>query len=243
MIPATAAEQRRLFDLQQVDTAIRQLQHRRANLPEQRALDEHVDTLTRIGAELIAARDQLERLTAQQRRHENEVATVDARRKSEEGRMFSGLIRSERELDALKGELSSLRSRKNDLEDTLLEIMEQREDTESLVATLTARQHELTGQVTELTVARDEAATDIDAALQDRRKEREDVAAGVHEEALSYYTDLRARKDGVAVAQLQGRTCQGCRLELTAIELEDVRAAADRALARCEQCGRILVIV
>ena len=243
MIEATTEQQQRLLALQSVDTAIQQLEHRRANLPEQKALDENADTLAKVSAEYAGAKDKLERLSAQQRNHESEIATVDARRKSEEGRMYSGLIRSEKELEALRQEISSLKTRKNDLEESLLEIMEQMEDLESLVETLKQRHIELTSSVDELTQARDTAATDIDAELRERRDERQRATEGIPEDVLTYYEQLRDRKDGVAVAELQGRTCAGCRLELTQIELEDVRAAASHRLAKCEQCGRILVPV
>ena len=242
MIAATPEEQRRLYDLQQVDTTIRQLQHRRANLPEQRALDDNAETLRRVTAEYIGNKERLDRLARDQKRHEDDIATVDARRKTEEGRMYSGLITSERELDALRAELSSLRGRKNDLEDALLEIMEQREELESLVETLKERHGELTGQVTQLTEERDAAARDIDAELGQRDEERAKIATGVPDTVLAFYDELRARKDGLAVSELRVRTCMGCRLELTAVEHEDVLRDVTSGLARCEQCGRILVL-
>jgi predicted nucleic acid-binding Zn-ribbon protein len=242
VIAATPEEQRRLYDLQQVDTAIRQLEHRRANLPEQKALDENSATLERVAGEYRTSKEQLDRLVRQQRAHEEEIAGIDTRRKTEEARMYSGRISSERELEALRSELSSLRGRKNDLEDTLLEIMEQREELESLVGSLKERHGELNGNVAALLRARDVAATGIDGELAERLQERAGVAAAVPPPVVGFYDELRARKDGVGVAELRGSTCMGCRLQLTDMELEDVRAAVEKGLARCEQCGRILVV-
>jgi uncharacterized protein len=155
--------------------------------------------------------------------------------------MYSGLITSEKELEALRHELSSLRNRKNDLEDALLELMEQCEDTDGLVASLKDRHAELTASVAELTTARDTAATDIDAELEQRRDERAAIAAELPPAVLSVYDGLVARKQGLGAAALQGRTCSGCRLELTAIELEELRETARDSLALCAQCGRVLV--
>ena len=155
--------------------------------------------------------------------------------------MYSGRITSERELTALRGELGTLRARKSSLEDRLLEVMEETEELESAVGALRERHAELSGEIERLAAARDEAATDIDAELDRMGAERAAAAADVRPDVLAYYDGLRARKDGVAVARLEGRTCQGCRLQLTAIELEEVRDRATRGLARCEQCGRILV--
>lgn len=241
MIKATPSQQRRLVDLQEVDTAIRQLEHRRANLPEQKALDENADTLERVAGEYATNREEQSKLELRQKRLEDEIATVDSRRKSEEGRMYSGLITSEKEVDAIRGELSSLRSRKSDLEDELLEVMERREDVEGMVASLKERHAELEGNVASLTSSRDEAATDIDAELEQRRKERNAISAELPEEVVRFYEDLLSRKAGLAVAELSGRTCMGCRLQLTAMEMEEAHKAAQRGLARCEQCGRIIV--
>lgn len=242
MISATPAQQRRLLDLQRVDTAIRQLEHRRANLPEQKTLDENADILRRVNAEHAAAKEELGTLQRRQTRHEQEIATVDARRKSEEGRMYSGLITSERELEALRGELSALRSRKNDLEDTLLDIMERAEELASLVASLEERNRELSAQVSDLSAERDRAATDIDEELTGLGQQRAQIAADIDGAVLTYYEELRDRKAGLAVAELDDRTCMGCHLQLTPIELEETREAVVSGLAKCPQCGRILVL-
>lgn len=242
MTKATPEEQRALLDLQAADIAIRRLEHRRANLPEQQALDEHNATLARITAEFADAREELESVEKRQKRLEDEIATVDARRKSEEGRMFSGLITSEKELEALRGELGSLKGRKSDLEDQLIEVMERREELEGMVESLKQRHGELTGQVAEMTVARDQAATGIDSELEALRAERESKAERVSPSLRAVYERMQDRRGGVAVAELQGRTCSGCNLELTAIELEEVREQAKTSLAYCAQCERVLVM-
>jgi predicted nucleic acid-binding Zn-ribbon protein len=242
VIAATRMQQRRLLDLQQVDTRIRQLRYRRANLPEQKALDDRTDLLDRVSSELGAARERLNRLERDQRRHERELETVEARYAAETQRKYSGAITSQKELEALDAELISLEQRQSDLEDTLLEIMEQREETESLIVTLTEREAELADEVAASTKVRDQAAAEVRHDLAQQVAERKLIAADLPESVLKYYDDVRARKDGLAVAELQGRTCAGCHLELTTTEMLQVRALVDRGLARCEQCGRILVV-
>jgi uncharacterized protein len=242
VIPATREQQLQLVELQEVDSRIRQLEHRRADLPEQRALDENADMLQAIAAEYATTKENLEVAERKQKRLEEEINTVESRRKSEEGRMYSGLITSSKELEALRAEIASLRSRKSTLEDELLDVMERVEELTGMVESLKARHEELTGKADELKKARDEAATEIDAELAERKAERERGAAGVAPELLETYLDMRERKGGVAVAQLEGRTCSGCRIELTAIELEEVREHAAEGIARCAQCNRLLVI-
>jgi uncharacterized protein len=242
LIPASREQQERLVELQDLDTQVRQLEHRRAHLPEQRALDDNAGTLQAIAADYASTKEEFEVAERKQRRLEEEINTVEARRKSEEGRMYSGLITSSKELEALRSELGSLKSRKNDLEDELLEVMERVEELGGMVESLKSRHEELTGGVETLTAARDEAAREIDAELVELRERRAAAVAGIDAELLTAYDDKRGRKDGLAVARLEGRTCSGCRIELTAIELEEVRRHAADGIAKCAQCDRLLVV-
>lgn len=241
MITATPEQQRQLLDLQAVDTNLRQLQHRRSHLPEQVALDEHNATLDAVASEYSRSRDEMSKLQLRQRRLENDIATLDARRKSEEGRMYSGMIHSEKELEALRHELGSLKSRKSDLEDELLEVMERLEELEGMAASLKQRHGDLERDRPTLTTTRDEAATDIDAELAETDGRRKELFEALPDAVVAAYTDLLQRKQGLAVAELSGTTCNGCRLQLTASEMEEVRRDAKRYLALCPQCGRGVV--
>lgn len=241
MITATPTEQQRLLALQQVDTQLRQQQHRRAHLPEQQTLDEHEEMLSAVSSEYATRRDEMSKLQLTQKRLENEVATLESRRKSEEGRMYSGAITSEKEVEALRHELASLKTRKSDLEDELLEVMERSEEVEGMVSSLKTRHAELQEALPGLTTARDEAAVDIDAELAETKARRDELTAELPQLVLDAYADLLQRKQGLAVAELSGGTCMGCRLQLTASEMEEVRSDAKRHLAICPQCGRGVV--
>ena len=52
---------------------------------------------------------------------------------------------------------------------------------------------------------------------------------------------LRSRLGGVAVARLVGKTCQGCHLQLSAVEIDRIRRLDVDELVHCEACGRLLV--
>ena len=241
MTHVSPEDQRRLLELQATDTAIRQLRYRRGNLDEQRVLDERAELLERITADHMAASDELVAVDRRSKRLETEIGTVDARRKSEESRMYSGVIASEREVQALRSELSTLKTRKRDLEDELLEVMERQEELNSTVATLEQRSGELQTEMVPLQKARDEAAAGIDGELASHEAARAELAHHLSDDLVRRYDELRARKDGVAVVELRDGTCQGCFLELTAGEMEEGREMGVLGLARCVQCGRLLV--
>lgn len=238
---ATPAQQQQLLTLADTDEQIRRLEHKRQNLPEQKILDSHLDTQQKVADELIEATETQERLNAQTARHEREIETAEAGRKHSEAQIYSGRLTSERELEARREEIGEFKRRKSDIEDSLLEIMEQADEVGSLVDELTARRTELADQVTDLTRQRDEAAADIDAELEQLRGRRNEEAAALDDEILAAYGKLKAKRPGRPVARLERRTCTGCQLELTAIELEEIKETSKHSLAYCQQCGSIIV--
>jgi predicted nucleic acid-binding Zn-ribbon protein len=238
---ATRDQQQQLLTLADTDEELRRLDHKRANLPEQKVLDEHVELRQTITGDLGEATQTQERLQAQATRHEREIETADAGRKHSENLIYSGRITEERQLEALREEIAEKHRRKNDIEDSLLEIMEQLEEVTALVEELTSRRQELADQITHLGQRRDEAAADIDAEIAQLQQRRAAEAEGLDAAVLAAYDAVAAKRPGRAVARLEGRTCTGCHMELTAIELEEIKEAARESLAYCQQCGSIVV--
>src|ERR1035437_3709291 len=76
---ADPGAQRRLLDLQAVDTAIRQLDHRVKILPEHALLAERQSRRQALGQELVAAETALSDATAAQTKAEADLAPVRER--------------------------------------------------------------------------------------------------------------------------------------------------------------------
>jgi predicted nucleic acid-binding Zn-ribbon protein len=69
--------------------------------------------------------------------------------------------------------------------------------------------------------------------------ERAGLAAGIDEELLELYDDLRASKKGVGAAALVDGVCQGCHEKLSALELDKLKKT--EGVKRCDYCRRILI--
>ena len=65
--------------------------------------------------------------------------------------------------------------------------------------------------------------------------------AGLDAGLVALYERLRGQLGGSGAAALRGSRCEGCRLELNPLDLEQIRARPVDAVVRCEECGRILV--
>jgi uncharacterized protein len=234
---------KRLLDLQRVDTAIDRLTQRKADLPEQRILDG-------LGSELSEARDvhgakkaELDEIARDQGRLEGEVQMIDDKIKHESNRLYGGDITSPKELATIQAELDALRRRKNHLEDQDLEVMERREAVEKDLSTLADRLGELERRQNEATDARDHAAIEISSELERNGTVRSEILPDIPPDLLDTYAELRPKKEGVAVAALEGAVCRGCGVALSPMALDAIKRSESGAIARCENCRRILVRV
>jgi predicted nucleic acid-binding Zn-ribbon protein len=185
-----------------------------------------------------ARRDELAR---EQKRIEDEVAGVEAKAAEVHRTLYEGGITSPKELQALQADHDSLKRRQNQLEDSVLEIMEATEPVDSELGTLDARRRALAseGEAAEVALAEALAATEADLA--GAEAERDGIVAAVPPEQLASYERLRPQFQGIAVARLVGTQCGGCHLSLSSMALEAVRRLPPDAVAHCDECGRILV--
>jgi uncharacterized protein len=230
-----------LLAVQDLDTAIDQLRHRRANLPERAELKALEADATTLRAELeaaIAARDEV---SAREAAFEKDIATSEARIAEIDKRMYSGEVSSSKDLQAMATEIEHLKARVSGLEDSALEALEEREPLDAAVKALEERAAGMVELGKRLQAAIAEAESSIDAELATETAQRSAAAADVPDDLLAEYERLRGRLGGIGVAKLEHGTCMGCRMKLPATELDRVKHQPPDALVHCDQCGRILV--
>jgi len=232
--------QLRLLDLQQSDTALAQLAHRRQTLPELAQIADAETRAAEVRSELVTAQTEQADLAREQRRLESDVETVRLRAERDQQRMLSGGVPA-KEVTGLQHEVASLARRQSVLEDELLEVMERQESAETRVVELRANLAAIDADRVKAEAARDEVLAELDDAESKRRAERDQLAAALPGDLLALYDKVRHASGGVGAAMLRQRRCEGCRLDLAGSELSAVRTAAADDVLRCENCRRILV--
>ncbi len=233
--------QLRLLELQDLDSALDRLAHRRRTLPE------HAE-ISRLSALVQAARDEVVRaeteasdLARETQKYEDEIATVRARKERNDARLSSGAITVAKQLEELQHENVSLDRRRSDLEDRELEVMERAEAVQAVLDRVQGLQDEHTAARATAEAARDAALTEIDAEVQRLSADRAALAAELPGDLLALYERIRAAEGGVGAGAITRGRCGGCRLDLMGNEKADVRAAPPDEVLRHEECGRILV--
>ena len=83
--------------------------------------------------------------------------------------------------------------------------------------------------------------TQLEQELSARTAEQTEARAALSATDLAQYDQLRRRKGGVAVVEMEGSMCGACGVRVTAHILQQLSQAEH--LARCGNCERILVRV
>ena len=230
-----------LLVVQEHDTTLDQLRHRRANLPERAELKDveaKRAALAAERAEVAAARDDV---AARQANYEKDIAASEQRIAEIDKRMYSGEVSASRDLQAMAHEIESIKARVSTLEDHALEAMDEREPLDAAVTELDERDAGFVALGVQLAEAIVEAEVEIDAEVAREVEARSSAASSVPDDLLADYERLRKRLGGIGAARLEHGTCMGCRMKLPATEIDRIKHQAADELVHCDQCGRILV--
>jgi len=228
---------RQLYELQALDLE-RDAKHRRlkvviASLNEPEALRNAMTALASAHVQMAQAR-------AKHRNQELEIQTLEAKIKSVEERLYSGLVKSPKELTDLQNDSASLRRHHVTLDDKMLEAMIALEDAEraekQAQEQLDQLQAEWQANQSALTEERGKLEADITTLTDKRRQQMERIAP----EHVTAYQQLRHMHAGQAVARIEEGTCLTCGVEISDRVL--VKAKLTDALSFCTNCDRILLV-
>jgi predicted nucleic acid-binding Zn-ribbon protein len=231
----------RLLAVQDLDTTITQLEHRRAALVESSGLAAAEGQLASLEAERDDASARRGVLAATQKELEEQIAVISERVGVIEKRMYAATGSAGRDLQAMNEEVRHLNERRGQLEELELVAMLEQDPIDAELAALRERTVPLEAQATELRRQVAESRVEIDGTLREAIGSRAAEAALLPSALAGRYETLRAHLKGTGAARLVGSHCDGCHLELSSSEVEKIRALPPGDVATCEQCGRILV--
>jgi len=238
---AEVTQQRSLLELSKLDAELSRIAHRATHLPQREAFDrikgEHGAASDRVATVRIA----LEDLDAQVSRFESEIEAVRQREERDRSLLRSGAIDA-KQLSDLQHELDTLVRRQTSLEDSLLEVMERREELEAQLAVESGAIEALEAELTSAQQALDDALGEIEHSRELHSSQREVLSATL-DPALSALYERQRAGGGPGAGPLEGHRCGACRIEIGRSELARMTAAADDEVLRCPECSAILLRV
>lgn len=226
---------RKLYQLQEIELEIESKEKALAQclsqLGESRAV-------AQLRARQAKEQQHLEELRRQQHSAEWEIEDLGTKLAAAKETLYSGRIRSPKELASLQHEVEGLEVRRDQLEERALETMEQ---VELAMDNLTAISNELGASESEWRSQQQRLSAEIEQfkdLLSELESKRQQMLAGIDSQTIDFYNQLKKQK-GWAVAKVEQGTCRGCRISLSTAELQRARG---EQLVECNSCRRILFL-
>ncbi|TMB16396.1 MAG: hypothetical protein E6J71_16415 [Deltaproteobacteria bacterium] len=181
-------------------------------------------------------REEVAGLAAKQR--DLEARLTAAETKMKDRRMRITRIRNDKELGLAKREIDLLKEETSTVETELVSIMEEGE-------TASARLTGLETELARLTTTRDGEAADqrekfahLAAEIERERARRSELVQTVDSDLRRKYELIFSRRGGVAVVEIRGGICQGCRMRVPPQLFNEIQR--NQHVILCPSCQRIL---
>lgn len=225
--------------LQDIDTALDVITHKRPRLPEVIAHQEATVALVALRSQMAAAQQRVDAAQAAIEAAEHAAADLTKKRTRLEAQLKT--VIAPREAEALMHEIDTINGHRGELDDQELTALEEQADGEAALLSLSDLVPVQEDLVAAAKAELDTVHAAVDAQVADLRQQRADVVDGLGAENSALYERVRKQFGGVGVARLEGSHCSGCHMDLSPRELDIVKAVPADTLAECPQCGRIIV--
>lgn len=223
-----------LYRLQQID---RQIDRVRARLEIIQKTLENDKELKSVQTRFEDTTNENLRALHSMRSAEAEVDGLKIKIEQAESSLYGGNVKNPKELQDLQKEVASLKKHLTTLEERQLETMVLSEtagaEMEKAKADLEVVRSRLGNEHKKLIDEQLELVKQMESFGQ----EREAALAPIDTPLLAAYEDLRKKKRGVAVAEVEDDACASCGTTLNAALQQNARS---QKLAYCPSCGRIL---
>ncbi len=227
-------ELEQLVRLQGLDGEIAVLEGAIATIPDQiRTMEQQ---LVQAKACLDAATAELDALQKFRRQKERDLDEAGRELKKRQGRLFE--IKTNQEYTATLKEVEGLKQKISTLEEEVLVALDAIDDAVKIRVQEEERVRVTQAEFLKNKQEREGELHKLQARLAIVRKTRENRSESVETSLLQLYLRLLKSRDGLAVANATGRSCEGCHVTLTPQLYNEVRR--NEAIRTCEGCGRIL---
>lgn len=232
----------RLLAVQECDARLDALDARRAHPHSQMAFDRVKANAASLRPRLMEATGLRDEVVREQAAIESEIAAMRRRVEDINARLFDASIRTAPD-DALKmsHEVEQLNQRVRDAEDRELDCMMRREPLDAAVAELTKTAVALREDLAAAQQSQAAERLEVDAESDEVKAKRNEMMRTIPSPLRERYERDRGRGMATVIAPVAGRTCGGCHLSLSSMDMDRLRKATPRDLPTCPECGCILV--
>lgn len=223
-----------LVKLQEAETQIVRLKDVLYEVEKKKA--KLASRLKQFAAALKENTEELEKLEKNCLDSENEIKIVDARIIKSNETLRN--VTTNKEYQVLLREVDDNKKRKDALETALLQIMEEREQSQAIVDESTKEYQQLEEQVKAEQHQIEEQTTKDRKLLEEYLESQEEIGARIDPKLLDRFRRISKMNRGSAVAGVQDQICLGCFMNIPPQLYIEVQRG--NQLIFCPQCSRIL---
>ena len=221
---------------QQLDSEIHHAHVRLEEIPSERAQLKSELELEK--AHLNELEKSLKEIQMKLKEKELELGQIEMQIKKLDGQLSQ--VKTNKEYGALQQEIASLKADNSLLEEGIIHILDEvdaakeetRKEKEKLVTITKSfqdRDNEMAGQ-----------EKNLQGRLADLKKEREGSVGQLPPELGELYNRIAVKKQGLALAAVNGEVCAACQMKLRPQLINEIRLGEQ--IIVCENCSRILYI-
>ena len=235
---ASPEEQARLLELGRIDTELVRLAKTRASLPAKQLAADAEAQLQEAREQLRQAREEVDGYQADAKRAESDVSLVDKRITQDRERLHA--TTSAKDAQGLEHELESLLARRTLLEDVELEVMEKLEAATAVLDSAKALAEEIQTRLDAALADIKSQTAELDQTKSALMAEREQVVSTLPVDLVELY-DRQRERYGHGVSELRGGVSTASGVQLTELDIQEVRQAEDDDVVLCPDSNAILV--
>jgi uncharacterized protein len=225
---------RLLFELQNFDSLITKLKRERSKLDDGTHARSERDTLQKAFDE---ERTRLSNLNTERSDKELQQKSTEEKLARQQSRLMNAT--SAHEVTALQRDIAALQKQRGDLDEAILMLMDDIEQSSTRLAELEKELDEKSATTTDVEHQFTQEVLRLEKELESAKEKREEIAAQLSEAELKKYNDVAAKHGGVAVAHPEKGNCSACGMALTPFNLKEAKT---QQWPTCESCGRLLFV-
>jgi predicted nucleic acid-binding Zn-ribbon protein len=231
---------RPLLAVQALDTALTQLHHRLATLPERAELQASTAALAEVERSIAGCRNRAGEIEQRVADIEAAGATLEAKKSRFEAQLKT--VIAPREAEALQHEIAVVVAERSRYDDEELELLDEAERLAVDVAGFEELRAQRAARVESDRARTEAAAADVQQRIDATTAERAATVAGIAAELVAKYEASRSRATAVTVAEVVKNSCTGCHTALSPKEIGQLKATGSGEDPRCPYCSCLLVV-
>jgi uncharacterized protein len=226
-----------LYELQDLHKEMDVIAEKLKELSETNDLKKLKGEYQRLSKEYQQGEESLKKNAYQQEIRNNEIKNLEYNKKACEEIKFSKETDTVKKLESIEKQLEQLEEKKQVVENVIITLIDEVDNTNKNLAETKKRsvfikkkyassKENIVKSIEELEARKSKLSTEIDSMIKKVSKDN-----------LEMYNRL-LKSYGDPVARIVGRSCSGCKMEVSAMDYEALKSGSQEL--RCQSCGRLL---